>query len=268
MGFYHSIRPREALPKARAAAEKALQLDDTLAEAHASLGNIDMNDWNWAAAEREFQRSIALNPGYVSAHHWYSLLLSALGRLEEAYAEIRRAQQLDPLSLIVNHNVGLQLYYARRYDEAIQQYRKTLEMDPGLRVTALMLLYTQAERGAFQEAIAAGERNLYNVRPNDPEEGWIKAALAYLHARAGDRRQAFRRVEEILETYRERSMGPENIAIAYVGLGERDKAFEWLDKAYEERTPFALFLKPSPFWDPLRADRRFADLLRRVGLPP
>jgi eukaryotic-like serine/threonine-protein kinase len=262
MGFYHVLRPREAFPKARAAAVKALELDDSLAEAHASLGNIDLNyDRNWAAAEKSFQTSIQLNPGYPSAHQWYSLLLSAQGRLDEAAAEIRRAQELDPLSLIIDQNIGLQLYYARRYDDAIQQYRRILEMDPGFRITRLMLLYAYAELGMFREAIAEGKKASAGDLQN-------RAALAYVHARAGDRAQAFRLLEDLTASYGLDDIPPQSIAIVYTGLGEKDEAFAWLNKAYDERTPFALFLKPSPYYDPLRSDPRFAELLRRVGLPP
>ncbi|HEY3125259.1 MAG TPA: protein kinase [Thermoanaerobaculia bacterium] len=262
IGYYHLVRPREVFPKARAAAERALELDDALAEAHASVGNIDMTyDQDWAAAEREYRRSIELNPGYATAHQWYSILLTALGRLEEARAEIRRAQELDPLSLIIDQNVGLQQYFARRYDEAIREYRRILEMDPGFRVTKIMLLYAYAERGMFREAIAEGEK----ASARDLQ---IKAAMAYLHARVGNRPQALRLLQELKGSYGHDDVTPESIAIVYTGLGEKDEAFAWLDKAYEERTPFVLFLKPSPYYDPLRADSRFAELLRRVGLPP
>jgi TolB-like protein/Tfp pilus assembly protein PilF len=259
---YYVLQPREAFPKSRAAAAKAVELDDTLAQAHASLGNIALNyDWNWVAAEKSLKRSIELSPGYAPAHHWYSLLLSALGRLDEASAEIRRALELDPLSLIMNHNVGLQLYYARRYDEAIEQYRKTLEMDPHFSVTRLMLMYAYAEKGMFREAIAQAEGISHSNAVR-------KAALAYTYARAGDRPQALGLVEDDTAASERDHAAPEAIAIAYVGLGEKDEAFAWLEKSYEEHTSFATFLKPSPFFDPLRSDPRFAELLRRLGLPP
>jgi serine/threonine-protein kinase len=259
---YYVLRPREAFPKARRAAAKALELDDTLAEAHASLGNIALDDsWNWVAAEKSFQRSIELAPGYASAHHWYSLLLSALGRLDEASAAIRRALELDPLSLIINHNVGLQLYYARRYDEAIDQYRKTLEMDSRFSVTKLMLMHAYTEKGMLREAIAQAE----GISHSDAVR---KAALAYAYARAGDRPQALGLIKEVVAASERSYVAPDSVAIAYVGLGEKDEAFAWLEKAYEERTSFPQYLKPSPFFDPLRTDPRFAALLRRVGFPP
>jgi TolB-like protein/Tfp pilus assembly protein PilF len=259
---YYVLRPREAFPKARAAAAKALELDDTLAEVHASFGNIAfVYDWNWVAAEKSLKRSIELSPGYAPAHHWYSLLLSALGRLDEASAEIRRALELDPLSLIMNHNVGLQLYYARRYDEAIEQYRKTLEMDPHFSITRLMLMYAYAEKGMFREAIAQAEGISHSNAVR-------RAALAYAYARAGDRPQALGLVADDTAGSERDHAAPEVIAIAYVGLGEKDEAFAWLEKSYEEHTSFATFLKPSPFFDPLRSDPRFAELLRRLGLPP
>jgi len=261
LGFYGSP-PRETMPKARAAAVKALELDDSLAEAHASLANIVMNyDWDWAAAERSFKRSIELNPGYATAHHWYSLLLSALGRLDDAMVEIRRALALDPLSLVILHNVGLQHYYARRYDEAIKQYRRTLEMDPGFPITNLMLVYAYADKGMFREAIAVAE----GISPRNAP---VKAALANCYARAGDRGRALRLVEDLVTESRREYVPPDSIAIAYIGTGEKDEAFAWLEKAREERLPFAIFIKQNPLFDPLRSDPRFAELLQRIGLPP
>jgi predicted Zn-dependent protease len=141
-------------------------------------------------------------------------------------------------------------------------------MDPGFRVTKAMLMYAYAERGMFREAIADGEKTLRDLRERHaPEDVWIKAVLAHVYALAGDRGQALRLLENLLPSYRQGHLLPETIAIVYVGLGERDEAFAWLDKAVEDRTPFALFLKPSPYYDSLRSDPRFAELLRRVGLP-
>ncbi|HEX9285749.1 MAG TPA: protein kinase [Thermoanaerobaculia bacterium] len=262
---YYVLPPREAMPKAKAAALKAVDLDDNLAEAHASLANVAMNyDWDWLASERGFRRSIELNPSYASSHQWYSLLLSGLGRLEESLAEAKRALECDPLSLIVNHAVGNQYYFSRRYDEAIDQYRRTLEMDPDFGVTNVELGYAYAAKGMFREAIALGEK--YSAIPTSNFRA--QAALAYFQARSGNRDEALRLLGELEALSRRRYVRPYAFHLIYLGLGEKDEAFAYLEKAYEQRLAFPLFLKPDPIYDPIRSDPRFADLLRRLGLPP
>ncbi|HEY3204735.1 MAG TPA: protein kinase [Thermoanaerobaculia bacterium] len=261
---YYVLAPREAMPKARAAALKALELDDTLAEAHASLGNVRHNfDWDWTGAEKSFRRAIELNPGYATAHQWYSLHLGDLGRSEQALVEARRALELDPLSLIVNHNLGLQHCFARQFDQAIAQYEKTLEMDPNFAVTHWALGSAYGAKGMYPEAVAELER-LRALTGRTPS---VIAYLGNVRARSGERQEALRLLEE-LETISKQKEVSAELAILYAGLGDRDRAFACLEKAYAERSGAVPGLKVYPEFEPLRSDPRFADLLRRLGLPP
>ncbi|MDA2914099.1 tetratricopeptide repeat protein, partial [Acidobacteriia bacterium AH_259_A11_L15] len=256
------MAPDEAFPKAKAAARRALQMDENLAEAYATLGlALREYDWDWAGAEQAFRRSLELNPNYATAHHWYAWALSDLGRHEEAIAEIKRAQELDPLSVIISRNVAAILWHARRYDEAIEKAEKALQLDPDFAATHAILGSAYLEKEMYEQAIAELEKGkaLGGNRPS--------ASLAYAYARAGKRTEALRELEGLLELAKREYTYSAGIAFVYGALGEKDRAFEWLERAYRERGYFMVALKVEPRFDSLRDDPRFQDLLRRVGLP-
>ncbi len=256
------VPPAEAMPKARAAAMKALALDDTLAEAHNSLGIVKLfYDWEFPGAEREFQRAIELNPGMASAPHWYAVLLVIEKRFEEAFREIKRAQELDPLSLIVTTDVGWVLTWSRQYDQAIEQYQKALELDQHFFFAHFGLGITYKYKGAYKEAVDEFTKATMSGGPD------ILGALGHTYAVWGKTSEA----QEALMKLKERqtrapiSMG---IAAIYIGLGEKDQAFLWLDRAVDERAEPMIYLNVDPLYDPIRSDPRFTELQRRVGLRP
>ncbi len=254
--------PKDLFPKAKAMAKKALQLDGTVAEAHASLGYaLTYFDWDWSGAEREFTRAIELNPNYALARQWRAAFLSAMGRHAEAIAEAKRAQELDPLSLIVGSIAGRCLYHARRYDEAIQQYQKTLEIDSNFWVAHLFLGKALGQKGMFEQALAelrkAGSVTTEGL-------SWI----GHVHAVQGNSAAAHRVLDELQALAGRRYVPSCHIARIYAGLGDREQAFAWLQRACEERATRLAHLKVEPTFDPLRSDPRFADLLRCVGLSP
>ena len=260
----------ERLPLARAAAMKALKIDGTLGEAHAALAQIEGVSWNWSASERGFKRAIQLSPNYAPARLSYAELLSRQGRHEEAMREIKLAQELDPLSSIINARVGFFLTMARRYDEAIEQYKKTLEMDPNFVLAQNWLADTYFHKGMYEEAITEYE-NSFDLWPDAPERERRRQVMTGL-------REAYRKSgvkgfwEQYLENQlRQQARGepdrPLYMAQGYANLGDRDRAFEWLEKLIE-RGRFEAYIKVDPRFDRLRADPRFEVLLRRVGLAP
>ena len=266
LGWYSYLPPKEAFPKAKAAAAKALEIDDTLAEAHASLAYAKaFYDWDWLDVEREFKRAIELNPNYAMGHLWYAGgYLAAMGRLEEAITESKRAQDLDPLLLIINAFHGWWLYFARQYDQAIEQERKTLELDPNFAPAHWVLgqVYEQQER--FEVAIAEFQEAVTHSGGST----MMRAALGRAYAVAGKRDEALKMLNELKERAKRSYVSPVGIAIIYVGLGEKEQAFSWLEKAYEDRSTWLIFLKVEPRFDPLRSDPRFQSLLRRMNFPP
>ena len=257
-----------AFPKAKMAVAKALELDDTLGEVHVSLAVIkDTYEWDWVAAEREYKRAIELNPGYATSHHWYSIYLSWLGgRHEEAIAEVRRALELDPLSLIINEALGFVLYFARQYDEAIEQLQKTLELDPNFPDAHYTLGQVYLQKGMYQEAIEEFQKGIIHSGDSISTRGIAQLASAY--AAAGKRREALRVLDELMEESNQSYVSPARIAIVYVWLGDKDQAFAWLEKAYQERSPLVAHVNADPIFDPLRSDPRFQSLLRRLNFPP
>jgi len=259
--YASGLPPHEAMPKAKAAAGKALQLDDSLAAAHVSMGVVSYL-WNWdvVAAEKHFQRAIALSPAYSLAHHDYGGYLGAIGRHEESVAEAKRALELDPVSPFLNAGLALRLYWARRFEEAIEQARKTLELESSFVPARWALAHSYAAKGLYREALAEFEQV-----PSSPSRS---ALLGYANARLGERNLALRFLED-LEAASKRDYVPVlSFAVIHVGLGDNDEAFRWLEKSYQERSLGIAFLKVAPIWDPLRSDPRFADLLRRIGLSP
>jgi tetratricopeptide (TPR) repeat protein len=265
LGYFSYIAPTEAFPRAKAAAARALELDPTLAEPHTSLAYAELYyDWNWPGAEEEFKRAIRANPNYATAHHWYSVYLTAMGRHEEAYAEIRRAQELDPLSLAINTDIGFELYYQSQYDRAIRQLRTTLEMNPNFPLAHLWLGRAYQQKGMYDEA-AAEFKKVEAVF-----QGWPVAIAAAGHAAgvAGRRDEARKVLDELRDLSKQKYVTAYGVALVYAGLGEKDEAFAWLDRAFDERSHWLVWLKLDPRWEGLRSDPRFAELVRRVGFPP
>ena len=250
---------------ARSAAVRALELDEGLAEAHASLGLLAMNyDWDWPAAEREFKRAIELNPHYATAHHWYAEYLNTQGRHDESLREIERAAELDPLSLIINTDSGKCLYMARRYDEAVEQLRRTLELDPSYFMARIWLGLAYEGKGLHGEALAEFEK----AKALSEDMMWAQGYTAYVYGVQGRRSEARKLVHELLAPSRQDQIDPTAVVSAYIGLGEKDQAFAWLEKEYQTRSVGLTSLKVFPVYDALRDDPRFADMMRRVGLAP
>jgi serine/threonine protein kinase/Flp pilus assembly protein TadD len=255
--------PVEAVPKARAAALKALTLDETLAEAHAALGAIRFfYDWDWSGAEMEFNRAIELKPGYATAHHWYGLYLEWMGRITEATAELQRAQQLDPLSLIISVNVSSAYYVAGDHKGAVEQLRKTLELDPSFWVAYWNMGEALIALRQYSEAIADLQKA---VELSAGNTGAL-AVLGYAYAVAGERGKAEHVLQELTNLTKHRYISPMDIAYVEIGLGNKDQAFAWMEKAYQERSRSLVALKVDPLLDPLRSDPRFQNLLRRMHL--
>jgi len=259
-----SSSPKEAMPKAKAAVVKALELDDGLAEAHASLARIKMDfDWDWAGAEREFKRALELNPNYATAHQWYANCLLAVGRMEEALAEITLACEMEPFSLILNCARGWVYYMSRQYDRAVEQYRRTLEMEPHFVMAQREIALVYEQQGKYEEALAA-IRQAMNQGGENPI---VLCVLGHILATAGQEVEA-RKVIAQLQAWQQRAyLAPQFIAVIHAALGEPEPAIEGLWQAYEDHSSPLMWLKVDPWVDSLRAAPRFADLLRRIGLP-
>ncbi len=261
---------KERFPKARAAAMKALEIDETLGEAHTALAEVEVDAWNWSDAERGFKRAIELNPNYPTARHWHAELLSRLGRHDEAIREIKRAQELDPLSLPINAMVGHTLMMAHRFDEAIEQFKKTLEMDQNFNLARVWLADTYIYKGMYEEAITEAEKRIAGLGGNPDNRATQVQNFAEL-------REAYRRSgakgfwEQDLKRFKQQQARGENVpphrmAEIYANLGDKEQAFEWLEKVIEERGGDG-YIKVDPAFDPLRDDLRFQELLRKVGFP-
>ncbi len=267
LGGLGLVPPKDVYPKAKEAALKALEIDDTLGEAHASLAVIkSAYDWDWLGAEKEFKWAIELNPNNATAHFRYGIALVHAGRLDEAINEEKRALELDPLSLPTNRGLGTALIFARQYDRAIEQLRKTLELDPNFTValTDLGMAYTQ--KSMFQEGIAEFEKAL----AISPEYTGALQDLGYAYGISGRRAKAQKVLDRLSELSKKRYIQPRTKARIYVGLGEKDKAFAYLEESYQDRSIASGFgnINVDVTLDPLRSDPRFSDLLRRMNLQP
>jgi len=258
------LSPAESTPKAREAVSKAIDLDDTLPEAHTEMGAIHLwFDWDWQAAGREFGRALELNPNYAYAHELRGWYLVSTGQIDEGIAEGERAVQLDPLSPETNFILGWNLYLAHRYDHAIEQARKAIDMDPNYPLTHFLLGCAYEQKGELSEAI----KEFQKAKRPQPDSPWATAELGRIYALSGMKSEAQAVVYELEAQWKRKRTGAYNIATAYLALGDRDQAFGWLDKAYEVRTWYLTFLKFDPEFDILHSEPRFKDLLRRVGLP-
>jgi serine/threonine protein kinase/Tfp pilus assembly protein PilF len=266
LAYYGFVAPEKGYPRARDAAQKALEIDDSLAEAHTSLVFVKtFYDWDWLGAERESQRAIELNPKYATAHQWYGDALIQMGRLQEAIAEEKRAVEIDPLSLVINRDLGDALYLARQYDQAIEQYRRTLELDPNFITVHGGLGAAYLHKSLYKEGIAEFEKQL----AISPQSVYALAALGYAYAVTGRRTEAQNVLDQLNQLSKQEYVPAVYRAQIYAGLGEKDQAFEWLEKSYEDRSIASLAeIKVDPQFDPLRSDARFKDLLRRMNLQP
>jgi tetratricopeptide (TPR) repeat protein len=255
------IDPSIAMAKARWSAQQALDLDDSLPEAHTSLGIVNLRfDWNWEKAESEFKRAIELKPVYAPAHFWYSNLLSALGRYDQAILESKTSRDLDPYSLLAEMNYGRALYYARRSDEAEDYFAHLLSQDdqnPGFQH---MMALVQLQLGRYQPAIEMLER----LHKNDPLYG--AAALGYAYGKNGQRNEAQNILRELDEASNREPVPPHEKAIVYLGMGDKDQAFKYLNQSLEQRFASMPFLNADPLYDDLHSDVRFRELEQKVGL--
>jgi len=254
------LDPKEFTPNAEAAARKALELDESLAEAHDALALLKVNSWDWAAAEQEYQRAIELNPNFAKAYGGYAFYLSLVGRHEQAVAEAKRAKDMNPLSPTVNADVGYSLYMARRYDEAQETLNNAIEMDRTNPYTNGILAHTYLAKEMYSEAIAAFQR----VIELGGEPGYrIYLGAAYAKSGERERAQAILKRLETSGSY----VSPGELAVLYAALSEQEQAFASLERAYAAHDAQLQFLQVEPAFDPLRSDLRFQDLMRRVGLP-
>jgi tetratricopeptide (TPR) repeat protein len=253
----------EAITEAKTAAMTALEIDDSLAEAHVAVGNIKLLlDWDWAAADREFKRAIQLAPNLALAHNQYGMYLAAMGRLDEAIASGERALELEPLSPIINSDLAWYLLYGGKQDRAVEQSKKTLEIDTSYVAAHWGLGITYRQMGMFKEAI--GELNkALDLSGASPI---ISGHLGYTYALAGDRTAAQKVLEELEQLSNRRYVSSVGLALVHIGLGDRNQAFEALQRAYEEHDFPLVFLKVAPWFDTLRADTKFRDLLSRMSL--
>ena len=251
---------RNVIPLAKAAAMKALEIDNTLGEAHTELAHAQLVfDWDWTGAEKGFIRALELNPNYARAHNQYAWLLTFAGRLDEAVDESKRAHELDPLSQNIWVELGRRFYFARDYDKAIEEYQKVLELFPNSMYAHSELALAFSQKGLHNEAI-----EVYSKTEFEPTYHWH---LGYIYGVAGKREKALEILNYYLEKIQKGFMWPTSIAFIYIGLGDKERAFEWLEKSYEQRGPWLIHLKVDPMFDSLRSDPRFQDLLERMNFP-
>ncbi len=267
MDTYLRLSPEETFPKARVAAMKALELDDTLAEAHTALGMVRSHyDWDWTGSEKEFQHALELNPNYANAHYFYGLTcLIPLGRLDQALREVKRAQELDPLSPIINANLAWTLIYARQYDAAIEQSRKTLALDPHFGPTHARMWLALQHKGKYAEAV---EEFLQASSGPSAMTEQQSADLRKAYASSGWKGFLLKRTEFLLENRRRNYVPASFLALNYALLGDKEKALEWLERAVPEHDEWVTYLNVDPEFDALHSDPRFQALVRRIGLPP
>jgi tetratricopeptide (TPR) repeat protein len=256
--IYGFASARDSFPKAKVAALRALQLDDTLAEAHASYGNVLLSDFDWVRSRREFERAIELNPNYATAHQWLgSDNLMDSGELDRGLAEVRRARELDPLSPIVNTVLAIAHYSRREYADAVTQFHKTFEIDPNFLLAHAMLGQTLVMQGAIDEGIAEVQK----ARQINGDVGLL-SILGYAYARKGDREQALKILDQMKAESQKEFVPAVDFAILYIGLGNKEQALDWLEKGYEDRS--SNIIKVDPICDPLHGDPRYESLVARI----
>ncbi len=263
LGFYNFAPPKEAFPKAKEAAQKALKIDDTIAEAYASLAFVQLYyDWDWKNAYENFKKAVKLSPGYPTAHHWYAEYLLVVGRIEEAFVESKRALELDPFSLVINVLLGWAFHYSYQYDQAIEQYLKTLEMDPNFAPAHYFLGLTYVQKAMFDEAIEEFKK----AKAIFGDSTLTNAALWHAKARRGKIDEVEKVLDEMAKISRQTYFPLYYKAAIYADVGNNDRAFHWLEKCFEERDMWLALLKVDPIWSNLQSDPRFNELLKKMGL--
>jgi len=263
LNAYDAPMNEESVPKAKAAVMKALQIDDSLAEAHATLGLIKFrHEWDFPAAESEFKQAIQLDPNYSETHQWYAFYLLAFGRTNEADAEIKRARDLDPLSVSFNSNLALYLFFRHQFDQSLEQSRKTLDMEPDFSVARVTLALNYQQKGSTKEAIAEFRR----VQASMPNDAANKAWLGHALAQDGQISEARRILSELEERAQNSYVAPYSIAVLHAGLGDRAHALDWLERGFQDRSLRPVWLKLDPRLDGLRQENRFIQLIQRLGL--
>ncbi len=266
LSILEAMPPQEAFMKARSAALRALEIDGTLAEAHTSLGWIKwVYEWNWNEAEKDFKRAIELSPGYAVGHDWYGVCLAQVGRFDEALEQLKEAERLDPISFVTQVHIGWVYYYTGKYDLAIERYKRVLEMEPGFAWAHLHLGQAYEQKGMLSEAI---EEMIKAQSLSSIIHHRYKARLGRLYAIAGHRLEAEATLNELLETQKHRYVSPHSIALVYAGMGDKDRAIEWLQKGMEQRAGRMVRLQFDPRFNNLRSDQRFKQILQRIFPSP
>jgi TolB-like protein/Flp pilus assembly protein TadD len=260
--YYVGERPRELMPLAKTYAAKAAELDSTLAEPHATLGFAAwLLDWDKAGAERELLRAIELNPNYPTAHHWYSRYLRGVGRIDEAFREIKRAEELDPLSLVIINNIA-EMYVDRGdLNSAIRECQRMIDLDPNFWAAHQTLGIVRVRQGQYTEALSEAEKSVRSANRSNAS----LALLGHVNGKLGRRSEAESVINELEKRYADQLADPRDLAVVYTGLGNKDKAFTWLEKAFEAHSVFIMFLKLEPLMEPLHSDPRWDQLERRAG---
>ncbi len=264
LGYGSFLAPKETFPKALEAATKALQLDSTLAEPHASLGFYKFYyDWDWAAAEQEFRTAIALNQNYELGYDWYGYYLTAMQRYDEAAVILKKAKELSPLSVAISTDMGFSLYYSQNYDQSLKQLESSLKMNPKFGLGHLWSGRAYQEKKMYTQSIEEYKKTLL------ASPGWpvALAALGNVYGIMGDKEKAREILDTMIVLGKTKFVTSYGVALIYAGIGETDKAFEWINKAYDERSNWLVWLKSDPRWSPISSDKRFAELVHRVGLP-
>jgi tetratricopeptide (TPR) repeat protein len=256
--------PAETLPKANAAALKAIEIAPQSAEAHASLALVLHHRWDWTGAEAEFKRALQLDPNYANAHHWYGDYLSVRGRHENALLEAKQALELDPLNLMIGTWVGLRYYLARKYDAAIEQGRNTVELDRNFAAAHLLLGETYVQIGLHDNALA----ELQSAASLSGSSPLYLAQVAVAYATAGRKTEALRIADQLQAISNKRYVSPYGLAQIYAALNDKEQTFKWLQRAYDDGAVWMSYLAVDPVFDGIRSDQRFQDLLRRVRLLP
>jgi len=264
LAWYGYVPSKDAFSSAKAAATRALELNGSMAEARTSLAFVNANyDYDWKAAEHGYKRAIALNPNYANAHHWYADFLSAMGRHEEAIAESKRARELDPLSPIINTWLGWRYQFARQYDQAIAEYRKALDLDPSFPPAHLMLGQTYEQKGMLKEATVELEQAA-NLSGNG---AIYLASLAHAYGVAGRRNDALQLIRRLERLAAGQQVSSYDMALAFVGMDDKDHAFSWLERAASDHAGRLIFLNVEPRFDSVRSDPRFGELVRQLKFP-
>jgi eukaryotic-like serine/threonine-protein kinase len=263
LASYSTLPPKEAFPMAKAAATRALELDNKLAEAHTSLAFVKFGyDWDWAGSEEEFKKAIQLNAGYATAHNWYAVCLAALGRQGEAFAQAKLAHEIDPLSLPINTNLGWLLHLARRFDDAIEQYQKAIELDEGFGLAHRRLGQTYEQKQMYTEAVVEFQK----AAALSGEDVELLSARGHFYAALGETDKANKVLEQMSVLAKHRYVPAYLVARVYLGFGDYERVFELLGTACDERYGYLAYLNVEPLFDGIRSDPRFAEIIRRVGL--